>query len=252
RVVHVLFYIVTLGMAASERAEARTTASRAQRLRQTAVAATLAAAVLSCGGESTSDGMSEYAPPPLQDRDGDGLPDQCEEEIFGTDPALADTDGDGTPDGDENHDASLGGYLTNLEEQELAGDDTCADYPDMMSEYAAEPLADTDGDGLPDQCEEEIFGTDPALADTDGDGTPDGAEDHDGGGLPNQLEQELGGGAYSCEDVSDMINEMAAAPLPTPADPGLERWARAVEGEAGPPDPGGPAPAGGGSRARRA
>jgi len=316
-------HVRALGLAASARAGARSPAPRARRLRQTAAAATLAAAVLSCGGERTSDGMSEYAPPPLQDRDGDGLPDQCEEEIFGTDPALADSDGDGTPDGDENHDggsmtnaeeqqaagedscadypdlmteyappplddtdgdglpdqceeeifgtdpaladsdgdgtpdsdenhdASLGSFLTNLEEQEQAGPNQCADYPDMMSEAAPEPLPDGDGDGLPDQCEEEIFGTDPELADTDGDGTPDGGEDHDGGGLPNQLEQVLGGGEYYCQDVSDLINEMAAAPLPIPPDRDLERWARAVEGEAVPPDPVDAAPDGVGSRVRR-
>ncbi len=241
-------HVRALGMAASARAEARVAAPRAARLRQTAVAATLAAAVLSCGGETRGDGVSEYAPPPLQDRDGDGLPDQCEEGIFGTDPALADSDGDGTPDGDENHD---GGSMTNAEEQQAAGDYSCADYSDMMSEYAPSPLDDTDGDGLPDQCEQEIFGTDPELADTDGDGVADGSEDHDGGGMTNLLEQELGGGDSSCNDVNDMINEVAAAPLPAPADGDLERWARAVEGEAEPTVRGSAGSADAGPRPRR-
>jgi len=168
--------------------------------------------------------------------------------IFGTSPSLADSDGNGTPDGDENHD---GGSMTNLAEQQAVGDSSCADYPDMLSEAAPDPLPDADGDGLPDQCEEEIFGTDPALADSDDDGVADGAEDHDGGGMPNLLEQQLGGGDYSCNDVNDMINEVAAAPLPTPADHALERWARAVESDAAPPDPGDPAPDGVGSRVRR-
>jgi Bacterial TSP3 repeat len=46
------------------------------------------------------------------------------------------------------------------------------------SEYSNEiitkiPLADTDGDGLPDRDERELYGTDPLLADTDGDSLPD-------------------------------------------------------------------------------
>ncbi|MBN2194621.1 MAG: cobalamin-dependent protein [Polyangiaceae bacterium] len=298
-----------LGLAASSRTVAcqRGPATRAQRLLQTAAAATIAAAVMSCGGETTGvseyapppmrdsdddglpdrceeeifgtdpndadtdddgvmdgsenhdggalnnleeqtqagetctdihDMVSEYAPPPLEDTDGDGLPDQCEEEIFGTDPDQVDSDHDGTPDGDEEHDY---GWMTNLEEQQQVGVGECEDVFDMVSEYAPPPLEDTDGDGLPDQCEEEIFGTDPADTDTDADGIPDGAEDHDGGGMSNLTEQTFGGGEYSCMDVEDMISEMAAFPLPSSTDPAAERWVRAVLDE---PDPGSPAEAG--------
>ena len=49
---------------------------------------------------------------------------------------------------------------------------------------------DWDRDKLCDDCEDEIFGTNPRLADTDGDGIPDGDEDHDGDGITNLDEQE--------------------------------------------------------------
>jgi hypothetical protein len=278
-------HVRAIGLAGAERRR------RAPRLLHTAAAVTLAAAVVSCGGESTRGGaapdtdgdglpdqcelqifstnpsladtdadgvadgdenhdfgaltnleeqqqapaggcidaadmMSEYAPPPLVDTDGDGLPDQCEQEIFGTDPNHADSDGDNVPDGDEDHDF---GYLTNLEEQQQAGAYACEDAFDMMSEYAPPPLEDADGDGLPDQCEQEIFGTDPGLTDSDGNGVADGDEDSDGLGMSNLGEQTLAG-PYGCQDVDDGINEMAAAPLPAPDDPAAERWARAVLG----------------------
>ena len=49
---------------------------------------------------------------------------------------------------------------------------------------------DKDRDKLCDDCEDEIFGTNPELANTDGDGNPDGDEDHDGDGITNLDEQE--------------------------------------------------------------
>ena len=64
---------------------------------------------------------------PLDDTDGDGLPDECEVTIFGTDPLLSDSDGDGTPDGDENHD---GGTMSNAQEQAQFGEHACGDYFD--------------------------------------------------------------------------------------------------------------------------
>jgi anaerobic magnesium-protoporphyrin IX monomethyl ester cyclase len=196
-------HVRALGIASAERPR------RAPRLLQTAAAVTLAAAVASCGGEAERPGVSEYAPPPMQDSDGDGLPDQCETEIFGTNSNLADTDGNGVLDGDENHD---GGTMTNAEEQQQAGAYACADASDMMSEYAPPPLTDTDGDGLPDQCETEIFGTNPNLADTDGNGVPDGDENHDYGYMTN-LEEQQQAGAYACADAPDMMSEYAPPPL---------------------------------------
>jgi radical SAM superfamily enzyme YgiQ (UPF0313 family) len=70
-----------------------------------------------------------------------------------------------------------------------------------VSEYAPPPLEDTDSDGLPDECETTIFGTDPSDPDSDDDGTRDGDEDHDDDGLTNQQEQDEAG-PYECRDIS--------------------------------------------------
>ncbi len=70
-----------------------------------------------------------------------------------------------------------------------------------ICEPAPPQLPDTDGDGLPDECEVSIFGTRPDTTDTDGDGILDGAEDSDGDGLTNRQEQDEVG-PYRCGDVS--------------------------------------------------
>ncbi|MFU8780900.1 MAG: OmpA family protein [Kiritimatiellia bacterium] len=81
------------------------------------------------------------------DRDGDGLYDWEELEIYGTDPLNPDTDGDG---------------LTDYEEVRI---------------YGSDPLnPDTDFDGLSDGDEILIYGTDPLNPDTDGGGVADGHE----------------------------------------------------------------------------
>jgi hypothetical protein len=51
---------------------------------------------------------------------------------------------------------------------------------------------DDDNDGLPDQVEVNILGTDPLQSDTDGNGTPDGDEDSDGDGFTNVEEVQCG------------------------------------------------------------
>lgn len=61
----------------------------------------------------------------------------------------------------------------------------------LNSNCAGSPASDdTDGDGLTNECEEQIFMTDPNNWDTDGDGIADGSEDHDGDGDSNILEQD--------------------------------------------------------------
>lgn len=86
------------------------------------------------------------------DNDGDGLTDEAETTIHGTDPTIWDTDGDGISDG---------------EEIQTGSDPFTANPP---------PAAlDSDGDGLPD-ADEAGIGTDAFVADTDGDGVIDGEE----------------------------------------------------------------------------
>lgn len=87
------------------------------------------------------------------DSDGDGLSDEDEINIHGTDPTLWDTDGDGIGDGEE---IAAG---TNPSTPDSAGSGNL----------------DSDLDGLPD-AEEAATGTDPFNADTDGDGWLDGNE----------------------------------------------------------------------------
>lgn len=104
--------------------------------------------------------------------------------------------------------------------------------PHGVCEYAAPPM-DTDSDGLPDDCETDVFKTDPTKKDSDGDGQPDGAEDHDGDGFDNATEQKLVG-SWRCPDPAPEIKpieedwgicEYAAPPLephepePEPAEP---------------------------------
>ena len=70
------------------------------------------------------------------DTDGDGLPDDVERDVYGTDPLLADTDADGVEDGEE------------------------------LDLYGTDPLlADTDADGIPDGAEI-VAGTDPTVSDS--------------------------------------------------------------------------------------
>lgn len=94
------------------------------------------------------------------DDDGDGLTNQQEYAVSGTDLANPDTDGDGRSDG-----------------QEVLVDGTNPLLPN--GGFAVEPGGwDQDGDGLGDHEEVYIHGTDPLGFDTDGDGLSDGTEVH--------------------------------------------------------------------------
>jgi hypothetical protein len=91
------------------------------------------------------------------DTDGDGWTDSFENGV-GTNPNNADTDGDGVKDSADC--APLNGAIAT----------NCGPSGDVI------PGVDSDGDGLPDDIETNVTGTDPNNADTDGDGVNDGDE----------------------------------------------------------------------------
>jgi Malectin domain/Bacterial TSP3 repeat len=100
------------------------------------------------------------------------------------------------------------------------------------------PLTDTDGDGLTDEEERTIYGTDPTRADTDGDGINDGTEiafwgaawnaDADGDGLINLLDADSDNDALTDGiERSQGTDPASPAPGPAPA-PGPEPGADPV------------------------
>ncbi len=130
------------------------------------------------------------------DTDGDGLPDDDEIGIHGTDPNNPDTDGDGAGDrfeviwnfdpndpNDGDDDPDLDG-LTNVEEEQAGtipldadtDDDGLDDGREVNVEGTDPNDSDSDDDGLSDFDEIEVHGTDPLDADTDDGGINDGAE----------------------------------------------------------------------------
>jgi hypothetical protein len=103
------------------------------------------------------------------DSDGDGLLDDDEINLHGTDPLDPDTDDDGLNDGDE----------VNVHGTDPLDGDTDDDGltdGDEVNVHRTDPLdADTDDDGLEDGVEV-ATGMDPLDSDTDDDGIPDGQD----------------------------------------------------------------------------
>lgn len=94
----------------------------------------------------------------LSDTDGDGLSDEIEIYKLGYEPTKKDTDGNGVLDGDEDED-----------------EDNLSNIYEVKNNLQAWN-ADSDGDGLNDGEEVNIYGTNPLLEDTDGDTLPDGSD----------------------------------------------------------------------------
>ncbi|WP_434531207.1 hypothetical protein ACODNH_07475 [Haloarcula sp. NS06] len=115
--------------------------------------------------------------------DGDGLRDNYETDVLGTDPL--DPDSNATATGaDESQNGIPDGW------EDFDGDDlrTLAEL-----EYGTDPLtADTDGDNLTDSDERRLTKTDPLERDADGDGVTDNRADPDDDGLTHEAELSAG------------------------------------------------------------
>jgi hypothetical protein len=150
--------------------------------------------------------------PTIVDSDGDRVADADELALYRTDPTVADTDGDGALDGEElfgrqtdplrwedvSRATSLQGPDSSYTVAEVApslvpvsGDPgvlapAVANETDLDADNYADALEgnlgldptnpDTDGDGVADGDELNLYGTEPIVFDTDGDGRSDGEE----------------------------------------------------------------------------
>jgi hypothetical protein len=103
----------------------------------------------------------------LLDTDGDGLSDDDENNIYGTDPYDSDSDNDGLSDYEEV------GIGTDPNDPDTDGDGI--NDSDEIAQGTDPTDPDSDDDGL-DDGEEQAAGTDPNDPDTDGDGVNDGDE----------------------------------------------------------------------------
>lgn len=112
-----------------------------------------------------------FAPVDVDDDDNDGLPNDWERRVAGTDANNA-----------EDAAKPNAGGVTNAAQfriMSLPGWDT-------NGNGIVDAEDDSDGDGIPNGIEERN-GSDPASADTDGDGIPDTMDDRDGDGWPDGL-----------------------------------------------------------------
>lgn len=159
----------------------------------------------------------------LPDLDEDGLPDEYEEE-YRCDPMNPDSDSDGLPDGYEI--LTIGSDPANAHSMDaMLSDGQYDNDQDNLSNYdeyalGTDPIRiDSDFDGLSDNDEINIYGTEPLNFDTDEDGLSDGDEialglnplvsDSDGDGTFDNEEKILQNMEYntdSSDTAIDFIN----------------------------------------------
>ena len=161
----------------------------------------------------------------LPDSDGDGLPDEFEEE-YGCDSLNPDSDGDGLPDGYEI--LKVGSDPANAHSlDKILSDGEYDNDQDGLSNYeeyvlGTDPLvADSDYDGLSDGDEENVYGTDPLNPDTDGDGLSDGDEialglnplvsDTDGDGVPDNEEMFNQSKTFDADEDDTVVQQIEVA-----------------------------------------
>lgn len=161
-----------------------------------------------------------WNPPPIVDRDGDGLHDAWELEYWGD---LRAQDGTGDPD----HDgvSNLAEMAAGTDPTRHPGDgdgDGLVDATELavFGDLVQTGSGDFDHDGLSNFQEIWITGTDPKVADTNGDGRLDGflnsfaATDSDGDGLSNAQEAVLGTDPFLADTDGDgVIDSLDAYPL---------------------------------------
>jgi hypothetical protein len=130
--------------------------------------------------------------------DSDGLPDEYEVTVTGTNPRRWDSNSNRTLPNEASDDISDGA-------EDFDGDGV-ATYNEWV--YGLDPFEnDTDGDDLTEKFELRTPGLDPSVADSDSDGTPDSEEDPDDDGLSNLREQELGTVPVVPDTDRDGLNE---------------------------------------------
>jgi hypothetical protein len=165
-----------------------------------------------------------------KDTDGDGLTDYEEVVVYGTDPYNPDTDDGGVTDGEEaelgtdpidrSDDDSDGDGLINNDEDDIYGTDPYDPDTDDGGVYDGDEVengtnpvsnpddddVDTDGDGLTDQEETDVYGTDPYNPDTDYGGVYDGDE-VDAGTNPVDDPTDDYGEVISADDLEDLVEQ---------------------------------------------
>ncbi len=104
------------------------------------------------------------------DDDGDGLPNNFENDVTGTDPNKADTDGDGLSDGTE----FFGENKTDPNDPDTDNDGLCDGSKTVLSDQGN--VICTGGEDKNDNGRIDDGETDPNKADSDGDGLSDGIE----------------------------------------------------------------------------